>query len=68
MMDFKMEDASCIVNFTEEELLILNNSFNEICYGLNIREFELRMGTSKQEILGMLQIIHQSLNLLETKM
>ena len=56
-MDFKLDDDACVVKFNEDELLILNNSFNEVCNGLYINDFEQRIGTSMSNAADMLKII-----------
>ena len=66
-MDFKLDDDACVVKFNEDELLILNNSFNEVCNGLYINDFEQRIGTSMSNAADMLKIINQSLNTLDIK-
>lgn len=35
------------INITEEELLISNSALNEICNGIDIAEFETRIGAEK---------------------
>ena len=45
------------VEFTLDELDIIQNSLNEICNGINIpdSEFESRLGASKEEVLSLLE-------------
>ena len=65
MIEFKIGKDKCTVDFTEDDLLILNNSFNEICYGLEIRDFEKKIGTSEQEACSMLKTVHDAFKLLK---
>ena len=45
------------INITESELLILNAALNEICNGLDIFEFETRIGSEKREVAVLLSKI-----------
>jgi hypothetical protein len=48
--------SSASVSFTKAELILLNNALNEVLDGLNIPEFDTRLGTSKQEAE---ELLHQ---------
>jgi len=43
---------------SEQELIIINNSLNEICHGINIHEFQTRIGASKEAVGNLLSQIH----------
>ncbi|NIG13537.1 hypothetical protein [Pantoea sp. Cy-640] len=45
------------INITEEELLILNSALNEICNGIDIAEFETRIGSDRNEVAVLLSKI-----------
>ncbi|MCW0314796.1 hypothetical protein [Pantoea ananatis] len=45
------------INITEEELLILNSALNEICNGIDIAEFETRIGSERSEVIALLSKI-----------
>lgn len=45
------------INITESELLILNSALNEICNGMDVAEFETRIGSEKNEVAVMLSKI-----------
>ncbi|KAA8673951.1 MULTISPECIES: hypothetical protein [Pantoea] len=45
------------INITEEELLILNSALNEICNGIDIAEFETRIGSDRNEVVALLSKI-----------
>jgi hypothetical protein len=51
--DLKKVDLSISL----DELLILNNALNEVCYGLDQFEFDTRMGTSLEEVTSLLKKI-----------
>ncbi|WLS77314.1 hypothetical protein Q3V30_12520 [Erwinia pyri] len=36
------------INFTESEIIILNSALNEIFNGIDIEEFETRIGSEKE--------------------
>ena len=67
MIVCKTENGKCVIDFTEDDLLTINNSLNEICYGLEIRNFENRTGISKQEVFNALETIHRTLKLIKEK-
>ena len=46
------------IQFTKDELLMLNNALNEVCNALDVSEFSLRMGTDLEEVRALLQQIH----------
>ncbi|QZY92320.1 hypothetical protein K7H94_20570 (plasmid) [Pantoea dispersa] len=48
---------SAKINITEEELLILNSALNEICNGIDIAEFETRIGSDRNEVAALLSKI-----------
>lgn len=45
------------INIAENELLILNSALNEICNGIDIAEFETRIGSEKSEVEALLSKI-----------
>ncbi|MBP2198992.1 hypothetical protein [Pantoea cypripedii] len=55
------------VNVTEEELLILNSALNEICNGIDIAEFETRVGSKRNEVLALLSGIGSILDKMALK-
>ncbi|SCA58806.1 hypothetical protein AB751O23_AP_00160 [Chlamydiales bacterium SCGC AB-751-O23] len=46
------------VSLSVDELIIINNSLNEVCNGLDIWEFETRMGFSKEEVSKLLEKVN----------
>ncbi len=47
--------------FSLEELVALNNALNEVSNGLDIEEFETRMGVSREFALDLLDQIHSAI-------
>ncbi|NIY48360.1 hypothetical protein [Cedecea colo] len=45
------------INIAENELLILNSALNEICNGIDIAEFETRIGSEKSDVEALLSKI-----------
>lgn len=45
------------LKITEKELLILNSALNEICNGIDVTEFETRIGSDKNEVAALLSKI-----------
>jgi len=53
------DDATASVEFTHEEILIVNNALNEVCNGIHLAgEFDTRMGCSVEEARKILRAIH----------
>ena len=53
----KLHDHEITVTMSLDELIIINNALNEICNGINIEEFESRIGASLDEVRSMLGIV-----------
>lgn len=45
------------VSLGPSELLILNNALNEVCHGLDLDEFDTRMGTERGVVQSLLDEI-----------
>ncbi|MBX8487843.1 MULTISPECIES: hypothetical protein [Pseudomonas syringae group] len=57
-----VENISCShdlasVSLSREELLVLNSALNEICNGIEIFEFETRVGADHEFVVSLLQKI-----------
>ena len=50
------------MNFEKDELLIISSALNEVLNGLDIFEFETRMGASKDEVDSLLKKINSVLD------
>jgi hypothetical protein len=46
-----------LVALSESELIVLSNCLNEVCNGIDLTEFETRVGASKDKVAGMLRTI-----------
>ncbi len=42
------------INITRDELLVINAALNEVCNGIEVFEFETRIGVDKTCALGVL--------------
>jgi hypothetical protein len=52
-----IEAREAIIRFSLDEMIILNNAFNEVCNGLDINEFSLRVGAEREEVAELLSAI-----------
>ena len=43
-------DRAADIFVTEEELILICNALNEVCNGLDVEEFDTRMGTSLENV------------------
>jgi len=55
MVNFSRKSA--IVNFSRDELLILNAALNEICNGIDMFEYSTRIGSDHKYAVDLLQEI-----------
>ncbi len=57
------EDKSVSLKVSRDELVMLNNTLNEICNGIDLHGFETRIGYSREEVSSLLAefrpIIHE---------
>jgi hypothetical protein len=42
------------ISITEEELLVICNALNEVCNGMDVEEFDTRMGASLESVSRLL--------------
>lgn len=59
-MKLKKITRDAEIEFCYEELLLLNAALNEVCNGIDVLEFETRIGASKRkvkEIMGGIQSV-----------
>lgn len=54
------------ISISNAELLILNNALNEICNGIDIFEFETRIGTNRENATDILKKIGSLLDQMES--
>jgi hypothetical protein len=58
-------ENSASVLFAEAELVLINNALNEVLTGLNLPEFETRLGASRQEAEELLHRVSLILSKME---
>ncbi|MDK9357374.1 MULTISPECIES: hypothetical protein [Lelliottia] len=61
-----LEGRSALVALNESELLILNSALNEICNGIDVQEFDTRIGSSKETVAELLGKIGNVLDQIES--
>ncbi|MFQ3597559.1 MAG: hypothetical protein SNJ66_04380 [Chloroherpetonaceae bacterium] len=62
MKTIKKSDADLEIRLTELELIILCNALNEVAHGIDLAEFETRLGASLNDVeklLGQLKAVLQ---------
>lgn len=62
MQLIKIVDGKADVQFSTEEILILNNSLNEVCHGIKINDFDTKIGTSREEAKILLNSVNDLMN------
>lgn len=55
------------IEFSHDELLVLNAALNEVCNGMDIFEFETRIGASRTKVQGLMAEIQSVLDQLEKR-
>ena len=61
----KLEGRGAVVTLNESELLVLNAALNEVCNGINVQEFDTRIGSSKESVANLLGKISRVLDQIE---
>jgi len=54
------------IQFSIDDLLILNNALNEVCNGIKLSEFSTRMGASREEVKILLKSINKLIHALRS--
>lgn len=54
------------ISLTVEELLVLNSALNEVCNGIELFEFETRVGVDQAYVLSLLKEVGQLLDNMES--
>jgi len=52
---------SVTLQFSKQELELVNNALNEVCNGIDVPEFETRMGCTREELQNLLSEIQKVL-------
>ena len=50
--------SSATLKLSRQELVIFNNAMNEICNGIDVFEFDTRIGATKDEVRLLLAQVH----------
>jgi len=61
----KSYQGGATIEFSDDELYILNNALNEVCNALAIPEFSTRMGAEREDASDLLEQINQLLTVKE---
>ncbi len=48
---------SFLIEFSQDELRVINNALNEVCHGIDVPEFQTRMGLTIEEARDLLDKI-----------
>ena len=59
--------GKAVISFSNDELVILNNALNEICNGVDIPQFETRVGYPRERVEALFEQIN-SVNSLINKL
>lgn len=57
----KIKRDRALVELSASELETLSNALNEVCHGLDVPDFSMRMGAEKPEVLKLLHRIGEAL-------
>lgn len=55
-------DREIKINLSSREVGLLNNLLNEACNGINIQNFETKIGVAKKEAKNLLDLVHRAIN------
>lgn len=65
-MQLLTNDAkSADVRIAIDDLLTIHQSLNEVCHGIDVFEFQTRVGVSKEEVLLLMKSIREIINNVE---
>ena len=59
MKVIKRRDDSYSINATIDEMRMLNNALNEVCHGIDLEEFQTRLGYSRKKVEEVLEQINR---------
>lgn len=65
MQLLKSDEHSAEVRLSIDELFTIHQSLNEICNGIDLFEFQTRIGVSREEVLYLMKTISQIINKVE---
>jgi hypothetical protein len=55
-----LQQKTATIEFSRHELLAINNALNEVCNALDVREFDTRMGCSREFAKSLLKGIGEA--------
>ncbi len=61
----RVEQGEAHVRVALQELLIINNALNEVCNGIDVPEFETRMGVTLAQVQSLLSNVQLVLDELD---
>lgn len=59
---FEALDNKANIQFSIDEITILNNSLNEVCHGVEIHDFDTNIGASREEAKLLLNSVNELMN------
>lgn len=65
MKCLKKDKDKADLSFSMDELLIINAALNEVCNGIDVFEFDTRIGFSKEQVSLFLEAINKLIDELE---
>lgn len=66
-MKLKTIGESAEIELSREELLVLNAALNEVCNGIDVLEFETRIGASRAKVERVMAEIQEVLDQIEKR-
>jgi hypothetical protein len=66
-MRIKRSMDNAEIELTYDELLVFNAALNEVCNGIDVLEFETRIGASRAEVERLMVGVQTALDLLRKK-
>lgn len=57
--------TSADIKISIDELLTIHQSLNEVCNGIDLFEFQTRIGVSREEVACLMKIINQIIDKIE---
>ncbi len=65
-MDLLQNDAkSADIRISTDDLITIHQSMNEVCNGIDLFEFQTRIGVTREEVVNLMKIIDQIIEKIE---
>ncbi len=58
----KATSATRHIDFSREDLQTLKNALNEVCHGLDVEDFSIRLGAERAEVIRLMHRIGEALH------